>query len=220
MKRYYQNLLLLILISISGIGLCRSAEITIRFIGNCGLYITDGKSGIYVDFPYKSGAHDYMEYDQSEIANIKDSAILIYTHHHSDHYSRKLAKGISGRIFGPGNVGELKELNHTLEDFSIQSFKTRHQFSFRHYSYLISWHNKKIYISGDTENAEAIGRMKDLDWAFVPAWLLNDAGEKKIKIDAKMIGLYHIGPGDHITNSSPEKILFLTKTGQTIVLPY
>jgi hypothetical protein len=38
----------------------------IKFIGNCGLYMTHGVENIYVDFPYKSGAHNHMDYDSSE----------------------------------------------------------------------------------------------------------------------------------------------------------
>lgn len=51
-------------------------EITIRFIGNCGMYFTDGTTNFYVDFPYKSGAHNYMEYDSSELDNIKKDVSL------------------------------------------------------------------------------------------------------------------------------------------------
>jgi hypothetical protein len=220
MKSFQTFLLFIALVSRSNICLSQSNEIKIRFIGNCGLYITDGNKNLYVDFPYKSGAHHYMEYDKSEITNIKNNAILIYTHKHSDHYSRNLAKKVSAQIYGPWNLKYLKQLNNYIADFSIQAFKTKHQFSFRHYSYLITWHSKEIYISGDTENAETIGKIKNIDWAFVPAWLLNDAKKGNIKIDAKKIGLYHIGQGDKITNSSPDKILLLSQTGQIITIPY
>jgi hypothetical protein len=45
--------------------------ITVRFIGNCGLYMTDGSLDVYVDFPYRSGAYNYMEYPASEIDSIR-----------------------------------------------------------------------------------------------------------------------------------------------------
>ncbi|MBK7427049.1 MAG: hypothetical protein IPI60_08480 [Saprospiraceae bacterium] len=41
----------------------QSGEIKIQFIGNCGLYMSDGKEDIYIDFPYKSGAYGYMTYE-------------------------------------------------------------------------------------------------------------------------------------------------------------
>ena len=65
---------------------------------------------------------------------------------------------------------------------------------FRHYSYLINWHGKKIYLSGDTTNPETIGKIKDIDWAFVPYWILKNAKDQNIEIDAKMYGVYHLYP--------------------------
>ncbi len=213
------KLLSLFLIFISNFSFSQSNEIKIRLIGNCGLYLTDGKSNIYIDFPYKSGAHNYMEYDQSEINNLKKDAYFIFTHKHSDHYSKKLLKKTKGNAYGPWNVKELSELNSSINDFNIQAFKTKHRFTFKHYSYLITWHNKKIFLSGDTESAETIGSIKEIDWAFVPVWLILDSKEKNIKIDTKMYGLYHIGPGDHITSDNP-KILMMDKKGEEVLIGY
>ena len=156
------GLLTLICYSISGFS--QTSEINIRFIGNCGLYMTDGTSNIYIDFPYKSGAHNYMEYDLSELDSVKSKPIFIYTHKHSDHFSgrlvKKLAKRLDGKVYTPRNVKELLKLNNELADFKIEAFETKHQFSINHYSYLLTWHNKKIFISGDTEHAETIASLK------------------------------------------------------------
>ncbi len=62
-------------------------EIKIKFIGNAGLYLTDGNINLYVDFPYKSGAYKYMEYDDSELDSIASNSILLFTHKHADHFS-------------------------------------------------------------------------------------------------------------------------------------
>lgn len=78
--------------------------ITIRYIGNCGLYMTDGTLDVYVDFPYKSGAFGYMEYPVSEIDSIKAKATHIFTHRHPDHYSKKSVKKLSGTVYGPWKV--------------------------------------------------------------------------------------------------------------------
>ena len=216
---------ILILISCSISTFSQSSEIKIRFIGNCGLYMTDGISNIYIDFPYKSGAHNYMEYDLSELDSVKSNPIFIYTHKHYDHYSgrlvKKLAKKLDGKIYTPWNVKKLNELNDKIMDFHIEAFKTKHTLSINHNSYLITWHNKKIFISGDTEHAETIASLKEIDWAFVPAWLLMDANKKEIKLGdvSNMFAIYHIGPLDSV-NITGDNVLMLDKQGEIITIPY
>jgi len=213
------------LILLSNFIYCQTNDIKIRFIGNCGLYMTDGATNFYIDFPYKSGAHNYMEYDQSEIENIKENAIFIFTHRHADHYSEKILKKLSGQKFDPWNIEELEQLGKSIPDFEIKAFKTDHTvfgISFKHYSYLITWHNKKIYISGDTTNSDTFALQKDIDLAFVPAWLLMDAKEKKadLKNLSKMYAIYHIGQNDKITtDGTDQKIKLLNKQGEIITIP-
>lgn len=203
----------------------QSNEIKIRFIANAGLHLTDGPSNIYVDFPYKSGFYIYSEYDKSELENIKDSSVLVFTHKHPDHYKRKLVKRLvrkrGAKVYGPWNAEKLKVLSGSIKDFSIQGLKTSHKFSSKHCSYLITWHGKKIYINGDTGDTGAgpLSQLKDLDWAFMPSWTLVNANAEKIKIDTKMLGIYHIGPKDKVNSTNP-KILVLNKQGEVISLPY
>jgi len=225
MKHFLKTVGLLTFLCISNVALCQSNEIKVRFIGNCGLHLTDGESNIYIDFPYKSGAHNYMEYDLSELDSVKIKPIFIYTHKHSDHYSKKLVKklagNLEGKVYGPWNVSELSELNNKLQNFTIEAHKTKHRFSFKHYSYTITWHKKTIYISGDTEHAETIASFTNIDWAFVPAWLLMDAIQKDIKLkgNIKHIAVYHIGPNDNITTEDPQ-IKLLNTPGEIITLTY
>ena len=78
MKIFYKKAsLIIVLVFIANFGYSQTNEIKVKFIGNCGLYMTDGNLNIYVDFPYKSGAHNYMEYDKSEIDSIKENPIFI-----------------------------------------------------------------------------------------------------------------------------------------------
>lgn len=79
--------------------------------------MTDGKNNLYIDFPYKSGAHNYMQYDKQEIDSIKNNAIFIFTHKHSDHYSKKLLKNLTGKKFDPGNINKLEELKKNNSKF-------------------------------------------------------------------------------------------------------
>lgn len=185
------------------LGFSQSKEIKIEFLGNCGLYLTDGTTNIYTDFPYKSGSHGYMEFDESELDSIKENSIFIFTHKHSDHYSKKNLKKVikekGGTKYGVSNISELEELNKTLNDFEIKAFKTKHKvfgINFRHYSYLITWHGKRIYLSGDTTNPETIEKIKNIDLAFIPYWLYENAKEQNIEIDADEIGIYHLHPAE------------------------
>lgn len=197
MKRTLKTqLFILILCLITTLGFSQSKDIKIEFLGNCGLYLTDGETNIYTDFPYKSGAYGYMEFDEVELDSIKENSIFIFTHKHADHYSNKNIKNVieekGGKKYGSWNIEELKKLDQSVPNFDIQIFKTKHKWSCKHYSYLITWHGKKIYLSGDAESAETIGTVKNIDWAFVPYWLLLDARDNDIKIDAKMFGVYHL----------------------------
>lgn len=198
----------------------QSNEIKVRFIGNCGMHLTDGKLDMYVDFPYKSGAHNYMEYDKSELDSIADNAIHLFTHRHADHYSKKLVKKLKGTVYGNWNVSKLEQLNASSQDFSIQAFKTSHKFTFKHYSYLITWHNKKIYINGDTGNAEPLSKIGAVDWAFVPWWLYRNAMEQNIAVHAAMFGIYHLYPFQEIPEGFPENIHFHMKQNEVITIPY
>ncbi|MGG5487878.1 MBL fold metallo-hydrolase [Gaetbulibacter sp. PBL-D1] len=225
------KLLTISLIFISFFGFSQSKEINIEFIGNCGLYMTDGLTNIYTDFPYKSGAHNYMEFDESELDSVKENSIFIFTHKHSDHYSKKNLKKIikekGGEQFGVSNISDLEKLNNTINDFEIKAFKTEHKVfgvSFKHYSFLISWHGKRIYLSGDTTNPETMGKVKNIDWAFVPYWILNNAKEQGISIDAKMYFIYHLFP-EQIPSAKAqlkevENMHPLTDQGEILTLKY
>jgi len=201
----------------------QTSEIKIKFIGNCGLYITDGITNIYSDFPYTSGAYKYMKYDKAEIDSIQDNAIFIFTHRHADHYSGKILKKLKGQKFDPFNVDDLEKLNTTIPDFKIQAFETSHKvfgISFKHYSYLITWYGKKIYLSGDTGELEHLKELKDLDWAFMNPWQYMDALREKIKVDAKKIGIYHLYPDQKVDGEIPDYLLILKNQGEIIRIPY
>ena len=225
MKNILTKLVLLsCLILFAKSGLSQSGEIEIEFIGNCGLHMTDGILDIYTDFPYKSGAYGYMEYDKAELDSIPDNSLFIFTHRHADHYSKKIVRTFlktkKGKKYGAWNISELEKLGDTIPGFSIEAIKTDHRFSFKHCSYVIIWHGKRIFLSGDTESAETIGKSGKFDWAFVPYWILLDAKEKNIKIDADRIGVYHLYPNQKITNGSPERIELLDVQGEKISIAY
>lgn len=225
MKNNYQTLVISAIAMIfSLLGIAQSNEIKIKFIGNCGLYMTNGELNIYSDFPYKSGAYGYMEFDQSELDSVKENSAFIFTHQHADHYSgknmRKVLREKGGQKFGPRNIRKLKKFAENNSDFEIQTFKTKHRYSFSHYSYLITWHGKRIFLSGDTESAETVGALKEMDFVFVPPWILYDAKEKGIKIDAKRIGIYHLAASQVIKGEIPDNMIIFKEQKSIISIPY
>ena len=198
----------------------QNSRIDIIFLGNCGLFMTDGNINLYVDFPYKSGAHHYMTYNPAILDSLKSNAVFLFTHGHSDHYNRKLFKKTGRKLYGPCTITAFlskkrqytfQEFNDSFTNFSIEKYRTKHRYSFRHYSYLITWNNKRIYISGDAESSETIGKIKNIDLAFAPLWLLQNAYREGVVIDAKKIILYHHRAGQNIQNNSKDKIIIPTQ---------
>jgi L-ascorbate metabolism protein UlaG (beta-lactamase superfamily) len=221
-------LLFLVLILTLNVSKAQQNEITIKFIGNCGLYMTDGITNIYSDFPYKSGAYGYMEFDDLSLDSVKENAIFIFSHKHADHYSgkniRKILREKGGKKFTPRKANKLLEYAEGIPGLKVQVFKTKHKFSLKHVSYLITWHGKRIYLSGDTTNPETIGKIKNIDLAFVPHWILTIAKEQELKIDAKKFGVYHLYPQqtpiakEHWDKT--EYMRLLTRQGEEFTLKY
>lgn len=201
-------------------------EISIRFVGNSGFYMTDGKLDVYIDFPYKSGAHHYMEYDDEELENIKENSVFLFTHKHADHYSKKLIRNLNGKFFGPFKFPkekriELADLNNLDPDFSVETFDTSHNFTFgKHYSYLITWHGKKIFVSGDTGDYEDWSKMENLDWSLTNFWIYRNAIEDKAVINSKIIGICHLYPDAKIESAFPENIHFFLKQNEVVSIRY
>lgn len=218
------KLLISIFLILSVYGNSQTGEIQIKFIGNCGLHLTDGDLNIYVDFPYKSGAFNYMEFEQAEVHSIKANSIFIFTHKHADHYSgkniRKVLREKGGSKYGKWNIQDLEQLGDSIPNFNIEAIETEHSLSFKHYCYLITWHEKRIFFYGDTENADIALSLKNLDWAFVPYWTGTELAERDTILDTKKLAFYHFYPNMKTINNSPEKIKILINQGERFSIPY
>lgn len=216
------RILVFSLLFIASEGISQTEEVKVRFISNCGLHMTDGTTNIYIDFPYRSGAFIYDEFDSSELDSIQDSSIFLFTHAHGDHYSRKnmryVMKHKNGKKYGKWNIDSLTVLEKEISNFQIEATKTIHKFSKDHYSYLITWHGKRIFISGDAESTETVATMKDLDVAFIPWWIWLSLHEENIELDTKMMAVYHIGPKDSVKIIHP-KVIVLDEQGEVITIP-
>jgi glyoxylase-like metal-dependent hydrolase (beta-lactamase superfamily II) len=157
-----------------------------------------------------------MTYEPELLDNILPNSIFLFINGHADHFSRKLFKRTHQKLYGPWPVKiymnqkrkyKLEELNDSLPGFVITKFKTRHGFSFKHYSYLIEWHGKSIFISGDTHLADTLVSIKKLDMMFADPWVLSNVWERILKIDAKQIILDHHRSVDSINNKSDKIIV-------------
>jgi L-ascorbate metabolism protein UlaG (beta-lactamase superfamily) len=204
----------------------QNKKIEITFIGNCGFFLTDGSLNLYIDFPYKSGAHNYMTYNSSILDSLNDHSVFLFTHGHSDHFNKKLFKKTHQKLYGPWPVRAFlsknkkytfQELNDSLKTFSVQKFRTKHVFTFQHYSYLIVWNSKRIFISGDAETADTICKIKNLDLVICPYWIIKDAQSRNLTLDTKQFILCHLRTNDPITTDNPEKII-IPKQNQKIEL--
>jgi len=162
---------------LSFISYSQTNNITVRHIANAGLYMTDGSLNVYVDFPYKSGAFGYTKYNPAELDSIKNNALFLFTHRHGDHFSKKLLRKRNASVYGSWKLKKKDQagseiISDSENQFSVQAYKSKHRFSITHCSYLITWHGKRIFISGDAESPQIIAAMTEIDWAFVPEWLL------------------------------------------------
>ena len=194
--------------------------ITVRFGGNAGISLSDGKQTICFDFPYSSGAFGYMRFDSAALKAVQRDAILIFTHRHPDHYWRHHTKFYTGKKYARRNRKKLpKRLPNQVSEVSIQVFRTKHRFCFKHYSYLLEWHGKRFFISGDTEHPETIGKIKNIDYAFVPPWILSYAKAKNISIDAKTKVIYHLYPNEKVEQAMDINDKVLDKLGMEFQVP-
>ncbi len=215
-RKIFNTILISIFILVANISFGQNEKIEIKFLGNCGLFMTDGNLNLYVDFPYKSGAYGYMTYKPELLDSLQANSIFLFTHGHADHYNRKLFKKTNQKLYGPWPVKflmskkrkyRLDELNDSLPNFSITEYKTKHGFSFKHFSYLVEWNKKRIFISGDTHLSDTLVSIKNLDLVFAAPWVLTDAWERKLNIDSKEIILYHHRSVERVNNKSDKIIV-------------
>ena len=75
-------------------------------------------------------------------------------------------------------------------DVTIFPLKTPHS-TVAHYSYLLEWHQKRIYFTGDTESLDTLVAAGDLDALFITPWLFYKLRRSGHKLNVKQIFIYH-----------------------------
>jgi L-ascorbate metabolism protein UlaG (beta-lactamase superfamily) len=190
-----------------------AAPLQAQFIGNMAFAVTDGKTVIYTDFPYESGAFGYMTYDFAKVPKAPGSLFLI-THGHKDHFDAALFAKMDGKVIAPPKIAATLPADRvipfapkmTYRDITVESFPTPHGDA-DHASYLVTWHGVRLYFTGDTDSADQLLAMKNLDYAFVSPWLLGAVAQKKARIDARTVICYHHRAEDKVIPDVQNRIV-------------
>ena len=194
-----------------GPGAQNAPALQARFIGNMAYAITDGTVTLFTDFPYESGYSVYMEYDPREIRSPATEAIALVTHRHRDHWDPGLFARTDWRVVAPADaladVPAARILRAlpvvparvtlTSGPIAIEALPTPHA-NIGHYSYLVTWHGRRLYFTGDTDSPDQLLAMRNLDVAFVSPWLYERAARGGRRIDATRVVIYHQTADDRI----------------------
>lgn len=176
-----------------------------RFIGNMAWSITDGAFTLMSDFPYDSGAvSGYMTYNAAtEVKSSTAETLSLITHRHGDHWSPAWFLKTNWKIVGPRDVTAGLPPDRVVPvsvrfpygPLRIDVIDTPHA-NIGHYSYVVSWHGKRLYFSGDTDSPTHLMALGDLDVAFVSPWLYRAVRRAGGRVDAERVVIYHHTPGE------------------------
>ncbi|WP_417623705.1 MBL fold metallo-hydrolase [Paremcibacter congregatus] len=175
----------------------QAQALEVEFIGNEAFRISDGDHTIMTDFPYKSGAYGYMEYEYSLPAETQNVAALI-THRHEDHFAPLLFIERGWSLIGPAEITAMMPRSKvipftdriTFGAAEITPVKAAHA-NVEHYTYLVNWQNKKLFFTGDTEQLAVLKNLPELEALFITPWFYRKAILNQALPAAKKIIIYH-----------------------------
>jgi L-ascorbate metabolism protein UlaG (beta-lactamase superfamily) len=179
-------------------------ELQVRFIGQMAVAVTDGATTLVSDFPYRVGYAGAPPFDRDALRTTTPTIALV-THRHADHWEPELFAGTNWKIVGPADVtGGLPadrvvplSTRIALGPLQIEPLETPHA-RIGHYSYLVTWHGRRLYFTGDTESADRLLSTPNLDVAFVSPWLFESVQRRGGRIDAKRVVIYHHQAGQQV----------------------
>jgi L-ascorbate metabolism protein UlaG (beta-lactamase superfamily) len=175
-----------------------------RFIGQMAFSITDGSTTLITDFPYQIGYAGAPVFDDRELQPSEQTLALI-THRHRDHWEPTLFARTNWKVLAPAEAAERIKSTRVVPmarrvsfgPIDIDTIKTPHH-DLEHYSYIVSWHGKRLYFSGDTESPDSLLAARELDVAFVSPWQYQAAKRRGASLDAKHVVIYHHAAGQHV----------------------
>lgn len=190
------------------IGQAYSKPLEAEFIGHSSFHITDGGYVLMTDFPYKSGAYGSMTYE-FDFLGTTGRVLSLITHRHDDHFAPVLFSEQRWKVLGPLEVTDrlaqdkvLKlEPKVTFGPMSIRPTKTRHG-NTEHYSYLVEWHGRKLFFTGDTEDLSVLKTLPKLDGLFITPWFYRKAKLNDALPESEKIIIYHHKEKDIIPDCS------------------
>ena len=182
-----------------------SKELRGRFIGNMAVAITDGTVTVMTDFPYQSGYSRYNTYPASEIRSSTATTLSLITHKHPDHWEPRLFAKTNWKVVAPADATSGVDVSRVVPPTSritfgpvvIEPIETPHA-GIGHYSYVVTWHGKRLFFSGDTESIDRLMGTKNLDAAFLSPWLYRSAIRSGRPLDAKRVVIYHHEAGEEV----------------------
>ena len=196
-----------------------------RFIGNMAFAISDGSFTLMTDFPYQSGYSVYMTYPASEIRSSTATTLSLITHRHGDHWEPALFAKTNWKVAGPPDVTKGLAADRVLPlsertpvgPLQIERLETPHA-NIGHYSYIVTWHGKRLYFTGDTETIDRLIAARDLDVAFVSPWNYRSAIGRNRRIDAKRIVIYHHQAFEEIPECRADHRCQVPRQGETVTI--
>ena len=149
--------------------------------------------------------------------------LVLFTHAHDDHFNRKEVRSRKLKAAGPFGIRCYAHDYITIDQLNrsgawhITAFKTKHTLCLEHYSYVLEWHDTRIFISGDTKDISVLRKISNIDILISnPLFLKGIAKIKRIN-DFKKIILCHFRTKSKIAHKAHKKII-VPKQGKTIVL--
>ena len=199
----------------------RAGELRARFIGNMAFRISDGTASLLTDFPYEPGYAGYMSWTAEQVPANDAQTLCLITHGHRDHFDRERFAGMTAKLIGPSDVVKGFESRALpmaprieYRGMTIEPLRTTHG-DREHYSYRVTWNGLRLYFTGDTDDVGPLLEERELDVAFVSPWLLEAARERRARIGAKRVVVYHHAP-QYLGPDYQERIL--PKQGDELLL--
>lgn len=159
--------------------------------------VTDGSVTVMSDFPYQVGYAGAPRFEGSEIRSTPDTLALV-THRHADHWEPRLFGGTNWKVLAPAEATTGIAADRVVAPaprvsfgpVAIEPLETPHA-RIGHFSYLVTWHGRRLYFTGDTESMDALVAARNLDVAFVSPWLYRSVAKAGARIDSKLVVIYH-----------------------------